>query len=64
MSSTLAGPLRLVICVLPANITGAMRRLPYGGMEQGPVYLFFRIPLQLLFIWAAYYFGIRKNRQR
>ena len=52
------------IAILPANIIGSMKHVAFGGMENGPVYLFFRIPLQAFFIGWAYYFGIRKfNRQ-
>lgn len=48
------------IVVLPANIIGSIKHVELGGMENGPVYLFFRIPLQVLFIVWAWYFGIRK----
>jgi uncharacterized membrane protein len=48
------------ICILPANIAGSLKRVALGGMENGPVYLFFRIPLQVLFIGWAYFFGVRK----
>jgi|SRR5215204_1276339 len=51
------------IVVLPANIAGSLKRVPLGGMENGPLYLFFRIPLQALFIFWAYYFGVRNNRR-
>jgi uncharacterized membrane protein len=47
------------LAILPANIVGSIKKVPLGGMENGPVYLYFRIPLQLLFIGWAYYFGIR-----
>lgn len=45
------------ICILPANIIGSLKRVELGGMENGPMYLLFRIPLQVFFIWWAYYFG-------
>jgi uncharacterized membrane protein len=45
------------ICILPANIIGSLKHVELGGMENGPLYLWFRIPLQMLFIWWAYYFG-------
>jgi uncharacterized membrane protein len=51
------------IVVLPANIAGSLKRVPLGGMENGPQYLFFRIPLQALFIFWAYVFGVRINRR-
>ncbi len=50
------------IAVLPANIVGSMKQVSLGGMEKGVSYLYFRIPLQMLFILWAYYFGIRKNK--
>ncbi len=37
--------------VLPANIAGSLKSAQFGGMEYGPLYLLFRIPLQILFIW-------------
>jgi uncharacterized membrane protein len=50
------------LAILPANITGSMREVKLGGMENGVNYLYFRIPLQLLFIIWAYYFGIKINK--
>ncbi len=47
--------------ILPANIIGSLKQVHFGGMENGAIYLFFRIPLQMLFIFWAYYFGIRLN---
>jgi len=46
------------IVILPANVIGSMKRVELGGMQYGPNYLYFRIPLQLLFIAWTYYFGI------
>src|SRR4030095_10722174 len=37
--------------VLPANIVGSLKSVQFGGMQYGPWYLLFRIPLQLFFIW-------------
>jgi uncharacterized membrane protein len=51
------------LAVLPANVVGSMKRVQLGGMENGPAYLYFRIPFQLLLIWWTYYFGIRLNRR-
>jgi uncharacterized membrane protein len=45
------------ICILPANIIGSLKRVELGGMENGPMYLLFRVPLQVFFIWWAYFFG-------
>ena len=51
------------ICILPANIVGSFKQVQIGGMENGPAYLYFRIPLQIFFILWTYYFGIRINRK-
>lgn len=50
------------IAVLPANIAGSLKQVNYSGMEYGALYLLFRVPLQMLFIWWAWYFGLRKNQ--
>ena len=47
------------VLVLPANIAGSLKSVQYGGMEYGPWYLLFRIPLQIFFIWWAWWFGVR-----
>lgn len=55
------------LVLLPANIIGSFKRVELGGMENGPGYLYFRIPLQFLFIGWAYYFGIhlcKKSRKK
>jgi uncharacterized membrane protein len=52
------------ITILPANIIGSLKEVKLGGMENGPAYLFFRIPLQLFFIWWTYYFGIKKFQSK
>ena len=49
------------VLVLPANIAGSLKSVNFGGMEYGPLYLLFRIPLQILFIWWTWYFGLRKH---
>lgn len=46
------------VLILPANIVGSLKRVELGGMENGPAYLFFRIPLQIFFVCWTYYFGI------
>ncbi|HMQ03692.1 MAG TPA: DoxX family protein [Pyrinomonadaceae bacterium] len=48
------------IAVLPANIVGSLKAVEFGGMQYGPWYLLFRIPLQFFFIWWVWYFGIRR----
>lgn len=48
--------------VLPANIAGSLKSVNFGGMEYGPIYLIFRVPLQLFFIWWVWWFGIRRHK--
>ncbi|MEP7147844.1 MAG: DoxX family membrane protein [Acidobacteriota bacterium] len=62
-TSRLASILLIVffIAVLPANIAGSLKSVQFGGMENGPLYLLFRIPVQILFIWWVWYFGLRKK---
>ena len=47
------------VLILPANIAGSLKEVQFGGMEYGPLYLLFRVPLQILFMWWAWYFGLR-----
>ncbi len=49
------------VAILPANIAGSLKQVSFGGMENGAIYLLFRVPLQILFIWWVWYFGIRRN---
>jgi len=48
------------VLVLPANIAGSLKSVQFGGMEYGPLYLLFRIPLQIFFIWWVWWSGLRK----
>lgn len=50
------------VLVLPANIAGSLKSVQFGGMEYGPLYLLFRIPLQIFFIWWVWYFGLKKKQ--
>jgi uncharacterized membrane protein len=50
------------IAILPANVIGSIKQVQLGGMENGAMYLLFRVPLQILFILWAYYFGIKINK--
>ncbi|RIA09350.1 putative membrane protein [Flavobacteriaceae bacterium MAR_2010_72] len=50
------------LSILPANVIGSLKEVALGGMQHGVNYLYFRIPLQLLFVFWAYYFGITKNK--
>ena len=49
------------VLILPANIAGSLKAVPFGGMEYGAWYLLFRVPLQILFIWWVWYFGVKKE---
>lgn len=51
------------ILILPANIIGSIKQVNLGGMDAGAPYLFFRIPLQILFMIWIYYFGILKLKK-
>ena len=51
-----------LVLVLPANIAGSLKEVQFGGMEYGPLYLLFRIPVQIFFIWWVWYFGIYKQK--
>jgi uncharacterized membrane protein len=49
------------IFILPANISAALRHVDYQkgtNAGNGPSYLWFRVPLQLLFIAWVYWFAI------
>ena len=48
------------VLVLPANIAGSLKAVNFGGMEYGAMYLLFRVPLQIFFIWWVWFFGVRK----
>ena len=52
------------VLILPANIVGSLKGVELGGMENGPAYLFFRIPLQIFFICWTYYFGVYLLKRR
>ena len=56
-----AGILAVVflLAILPSNIYAAFARIDVGGHAAGPVYLLFRVPLQMLFIAWAYYCAVR-----
>ena len=50
------------LAILPAIIVGSIKQVQLGGMENGVLYLVFRVPLQIFFIIWIYYFGIRINK--
>lgn len=55
-----------LVAVFPANVYAALNNIDMENADHsgpGPAYLFFRAPLQLLFISWVYYFGIQKPRE-
>ena len=49
----------LLLAFIPANVYGALNHVELGGHRLGPIYLLFRIPLQLFFVWWAWHFAAR-----
>jgi len=52
------------VLLLPANIYAAVKRVDYEKgtyAGPGPSYLWFRVPLQILFICWLYFFALRAN---
>ena len=55
------------ILVLPANIYAAIHFVNFETGKAdgpGPSYLWFRVPLQLVFILWVYFFAVRKNADK
>ncbi|MEW5930032.1 MAG: hypothetical protein AB1941_21465 [Gemmatimonadota bacterium] len=44
----------MLIGILPSNVYAALARVPFGGHEHGPVYLWVRVPFQFLVIAWVY----------
>lgn len=56
-----------LVAVFPANVYAALNHVDIENATHtgpGPSYLFFRAPLQLLFIAWVYYFGIHKPKEQ
>ena len=54
------------LLILPVNIYAALHHVDYQKATfdgPGPDYLWFRVPLQLLFIAWLYYFAIKSAKQ-
>ena len=45
----------MLVCLLPANVYAAIKRVEFGGHGAGPAYLLVRVPFQLLVIWWTYF---------
>ena len=50
-----------IAALTPANIYAALHSVDFGGHSAGPAYLWFRIPLQLLFLLWIYFAFIRAD---
>lgn len=48
-----------LIAILPSNIYAAIERVPFGGHEAGPAYLWVRVPFQMLLVGWIYWFAVR-----
>ncbi len=64
--SQLTGKLLIafLILVFPANVYAAYAGGEIGGGDMGPAYLFIRTPVQLIVIWWAYWFAVRRAKPR
>ncbi len=51
----------LLIIFLFVNINAAYNKVDFGGHSLGLKYLFFRVPVQLVFIFWTYWFCIKKR---
>lgn len=51
----------LLVAFFPGNVYGAIQQVDFGGHADGPVYLLLRGPLQLLLIWWAWFFVLRRR---
>ena len=53
-----------LVAVFPANVYAAQHQVGPGGHAQGLAYLWFRAPLQLLFLVWVLVFGLRSGSRR
>ena len=54
------------VVLLPANIHAALNKVDFQKADytgKGVSYLWFRVPLQLLFIWWVWYFGYLNSKR-
>ena len=58
---TMTGKISIIflILVFPGNVYGAIQHVELGGHVYGPVYLFFRLPLQVFLIYWIFHFSLR-----
>jgi uncharacterized membrane protein len=57
------GLIALYVAVFPANINQAVHHIPFGDKPVPELYLWLRLPFQLVFISLAYWFA-RPDRKR
>lgn len=50
----------MLVVFFPANVYGALNSVDFGGHALGWIYLLVRLPLQLLLLFWAYWFGFRR----
>ncbi len=53
-----------LIAVFPANVYAAQNKVGVGGHVQGVGYLWFRAPMQLLFLVWVLFCGVRRGKRR
>lgn len=60
--SRLTGILAIVflICVFPSNVYAALNSVDFGGHINGPIYLLFRVPLQIFLIGWSWIMAVRQ----
>ncbi len=56
------GLIALYIAVFPANVNMALHQLPFDGKPVPPLFLWIRLPVQLIFIAWAYWFTRRGSK--
>jgi len=49
------GLILLFIAVFPANLNQALHQIPMNGHAVSPIFLWARLPLQAVLIWAAWW---------
>jgi uncharacterized membrane protein len=52
-----------LICVFPSNVYAALNSVDFGGNAYGPIYLLFRVPLQVFLIGWAWIVAVRQPTQ-
>ncbi len=50
-----------LVCVFPSNVYAALNSVDFGDNKNGPLYLLFRAPLQVLFIGWTWIVAVQKQ---